>query len=170
MTNKNLPPNNHLAKTTKQKCVVTDHYVMGDLLGEGGYGTVHMARRKPPPASKREKSSGGGGGGGRYTAAYNSAGGGTVVEAAFGGPADKPKAAAGLKAGRSGDGGVLGGLGGGGVGGQVENAGSSSGVAPGTCVAIKKVSSTVLVVELFIRVPLLPVCRCAEISGCVANK
>lgn len=38
--------------------VVTDHYEMGDLLGEGGYGTVHMATRRHQPDDNASDSKG----------------------------------------------------------------------------------------------------------------
>lgn len=70
---------------------ISDHYEMGDLLGEGGYGTVHIATRKQESASdaaattEGTHSAIGAGGLGRVEKA---AGGGTGSEGAKGGESE----------------------------------------------------------------------------------
>lgn len=54
---KALPPRSHtlvdvVQAVLAQRSVITDYYELGEMLGEGGYGTVHMATRKKHDAGK----------------------------------------------------------------------------------------------------------------------
>lgn len=104
--------------------MVTDHYVMGDLLGEGGYGTVHMATRKAPVGRRDSGKSADAGG---RTVKGNGAVDGHGVTPIVKGIRDSLVS--------TGSGGIAG----------AEKADTA--IGPGTCVAIKKVRRSCLISE-----------------------
>lgn len=95
---------------------------MGDLLGEGGYGTVHIATRRLTKKNKNKQRSFGSKGATDGAAAADGREGGEGIMSMFNGARDDASGASGAKE----------------NGNDQEEA---SAIVPGMCVAIKKVST-----------------------------